>query len=1034
MKTIKKLSIFFACVLCLVLCFAFAGCNKASEQLQNEQGALLEGGGFEEGSTLVTDLIETTGEKGQEIISLLEEQNYDKDGEMKIYDIFVAKDGKEVQPSGKVKVTLPAPFESENGYVTFHVKDDDSVETLETTYAEGKISFETDSFSYFVLAEAEKYYTLGVINVGGRGTVGVDGVETSEESDLSFARTEGSESVLVAKETLEGYAFIGWYGSADLSNVWDIKYDHLLSAEKTYTFTMPASDYIIYAVFKPVQDYYTLGVINVGGRGTVSVDGVETSEESDLSFARTEGSEAVLVAKETLEGYAFIGWYGTMDTSNVWALKYDTLLSTEKTFTFTMPPYDYIIYAVLKPVHTVYAHADKDTEGTIRWGENNESTAAEVRVAEGKSVALTAVPKQGYTFLGWYDEPKNENEQIGNLLCQDATYTINVEDMDVNIYARFEKIPEPVPEEYPLTVGQMGAGGSISINGDTASSFESNPYYENYEAGERITLVAQTRSSDYAFLGWYEIDDTILTHLVLKDTPVSTELTYTFDMPKNAYTVYAVFEAKVTGLILDGANAGFSEGKATYTIGDENKPNPENVSVSGVTASGNVPLTKDVDYTIDLGGLDFAKVGTYTITYTYLKDNTIKETLTVEVTEPKYMFSAYVSGGSGAIYFGNVEQPNGYQAELTAGAEVTLTAVASEGYTFLGWYEPDVTEVTTLVLKDTPVSTDATHTFTVTGQYSVYAVFEAKVTGLVLDGANAGFDMSAEKTVVYIGAETTPNPEAVLVSAVKVTGNTPLTRDTDYTIDLGGLDFDIEGTYTITYTYLKDTTLYATLQISVEVKKYNFNAYVYQDSIGLGTIAFAEYYCESGETNEAGTHCYYRTTAWDKLGVVATPLEGYEVRWYKTDESGALKELPEYISGGYFPAMPESDLTIYVVFTKKIVSLRLDAANAGFTGGTATYQIGADSAPDAEAVLVYGKDADGNETLLRRAWQNELGDLQYEYSILYNDGTNNYSRDYVLTHAGTYTVYFIYYSDEYNSTTGTWGFAATLTLTVVSAS
>ena len=55
--------------------------------------------------------------------------------------------------------------------------------------------------------------------------------------------------------------------------------------------------------------------------------------------------------------------------------------------------------------------------------------------------------------------------------------------------------------------------------------------------------------------------------------------------------------------------------------------------VSGVTADGNKSLTKDEDYTIDLGGLDFNIVGVYTITYTYKKDTSIKATLKVEVVE-----------------------------------------------------------------------------------------------------------------------------------------------------------------------------------------------------------------------------------------------------------------------------------------------------------------------------------------------------------------------------------------------------------------
>lgn len=179
-------------MLCVALCVAFAGCSKTSVQLQNELGALLEGGGFEKGSSLVTDLIETAGEKGQEIISLLEGQNYDKDGEVSIYDIFVAKDGKEVQPNEKVKITLPAPFESESGYITFHIRSNNIVEALKTVYENGNISFETDSFSTFVVTSKDPEATaakstLRILFSGDGGNLdvlvnGVNGVNRSIDS------------------------------------------------------------------------------------------------------------------------------------------------------------------------------------------------------------------------------------------------------------------------------------------------------------------------------------------------------------------------------------------------------------------------------------------------------------------------------------------------------------------------------------------------------------------------------------------------------------------------------------------------------------------------------------------------------------------------------------------------------------------------------------------------------------------------------------------------------------------------------------
>ncbi|MGN1098699.1 MAG: hypothetical protein ACI4S9_00010, partial [Christensenellales bacterium] len=178
-------------------------------------------------------------------------------------------------------------------------------------------------------------------------------------------------------------------------------------------------------------------------------------------------------------------------------------------------------------------------------------------------------------------------------------------------------------------------------------------------------------------------------------------------------------EAKVTGLILDGANAGFGEGSATYTIGDDNRPNPEYVVVNGVTASGNVYMENGVDYTIDLGGLDFETAGTYTITYTYIKDSTIKNTLTVTVVAPRYLFSAVVGTSGGMIFLDDTELPNGYSGEHEAGETVTLKAVADEGYEFSGWYTAtDVPEL---------ISENAEYSFvTENSEKYVFAKFDEK--------------------------------------------------------------------------------------------------------------------------------------------------------------------------------------------------------------------------------------------------------------------------------------------------------------------
>ena len=594
MKGIRKLNMLFAVVLCLVMFFALAACNNEVQQkLVSDAGITVEGGGFEKGSALVTESIETTGEKGREIVTLLEEQNYNKELQVSIYDIFVAKDGNEVQPDGKVKITIPAPFESENGYVTFHVKDDDSVETLVTTYAEGKISFETDSFSYFVVAaannpsEAKKYTFTATLGGEGQGTIYY---LSSPYSTYQNTVSEGTEIKLRATAN-GGFAFTGWYVVGEI-------FDEFISADEEYTFTVN-SDMTVYA---KIELTFTFDALVSTGSGNLEVDG-------------------------------------------------------------------------------------ENVGGVFRK-----------ECVVGTTVKVKAIGDENYEFEGWYT-----SEATPVLISTDAEYTFTI-DGNVQVLARFKE--------------------------------------------------------------------------------------------------------KVKSLSLDGANAGFENGQAVYSIGEENQPSPADVIVYGVTLSDRSELTKDVDYTIDLGGLDFERVGTYTITYTYVKDTNIKETLTIEVVAPKFTFSAVTGNANGSIYYNNEVQPNGYQAELEANTSVTLKAVAKNDYEFVGWYTAtDVPEF---------ISESAEYTF-VTGNADKYVMarFAAKILYLWSDSSNAGFNDNEKSATVTIGDSVLPDPQAVLIYAGTAEGDVLLTKNVDYTIELGGLDFSQEGTYTIIYRHTKNTSLTTPLTVYV---------------------------------------------------------------------------------------------------------------------------------------------------------------------------------------------------------------------------
>lgn len=151
----KKISKLIAFVLVLVLGVILVACgNKGGgdntaatvNELTAESGVSASGT-FEGGSKLKAEAHAADSEKGRAAISAIDKP-YDS-ARVAVFDITLTKGGEKVQPSGKVKITMPKPFEADE-YVTYHVKGA-VVEELETAVVGDKISFETTSFSYFVI-------------------------------------------------------------------------------------------------------------------------------------------------------------------------------------------------------------------------------------------------------------------------------------------------------------------------------------------------------------------------------------------------------------------------------------------------------------------------------------------------------------------------------------------------------------------------------------------------------------------------------------------------------------------------------------------------------------------------------------------------------------------------------------------------------------------------------------------------------------------------------------------------------------------
>ena len=117
--------------------------------------------------------------------------------------------------------------------------------------------------------------------------------------------------------------------------------------------------------------------------------------------------------------------------------------------------------------------------------------------------------------------------------------------------------------------------------------------------------------------------------------------------------------------------------------------------VYGVTIEGETPLNAD-QYTVDLGGLDFAVANSYTITYTYNKDTSVTATLTVTVVNAGEINLSLSGSSSRSAYYTGGCAPRIAKSEiLNNGEPCDLDALG------LSWEWRDLTGAVVNAVYDT---------------------------------------------------------------------------------------------------------------------------------------------------------------------------------------------------------------------------------------------------------------------------------------------------------------------------------------------
>ena len=436
---------------------------------------------------------------------------------------------------------------------------------------------------------------------------------------------------------------------------------------------------------------------NIGGFETsigTSTDSLETmpsfkistkAEGYDYGMAGTytlltnklyEAGTEVNLSATVNSGYNFEGWY--INT---------VCLSTEKDYSYIVADSNVTITAKFSS-YTLTTSSSDSTAGTY--------TIMNKKVSAGEKVTLTATPKEGCNFEGWYITYINGWYSNTELISSELTFEYEMEKMNVTLEARFSSYT--VTTSSPDNLG--GIAGTYTIMNSLVS------------VGKTVTLTAQANEG-YNFEGWYTGYDNCL----------STDNTFEFTMGKESMNIEARF--------------------SSYTVTTSSSENPGGIAGTYTIMNSPVSVGKTVTLTAQANeGYTFE--GWYTEYDECLStDTTCEFTMTKKDMNIEARFSSYhlstigvTNGDSYDFNAGTFTQYSDHK--VSANSSVTLTATAKDGYNFIGWYIDDVCVsisneyIFTMEKKDVTIEARYTYYTLVTGACHEYVGWDFDNPGLYI--------------------------------------------------------------------------------------------------------------------------------------------------------------------------------------------------------------------------------------------------------------------------------------------------------------
>lgn len=256
-------------------------------------------------------------------------------------------------------------------------------------------------------------------------TAGTVQADNSPEGATSTAVVTNGNGVTLVAKTNPNYKFMGWYSDRECTT-------NLVSSKQQLVLTNVDADCEYYALFK-LQSFSVTAVVDDGSVGTVKFAAPEEVGPSTAVTVSVDYDGSATFVAEPAEGYDFDGWYN--DSS-------DTPVSSETTYVYENIKADFTLHARFKlkefevKASAVLNGAVSDAGGTVQAGDTTAASTVSTVAKWGESVALTATPKPGYSFSGWYTDLGCKQPYTGDYKNNPLTTVIKA---NTTVYAKFEQ-------------------------------------------------------------------------------------------------------------------------------------------------------------------------------------------------------------------------------------------------------------------------------------------------------------------------------------------------------------------------------------------------------------------------------------------------------------------------------------------------------------------------------------------------------------------------------------------------------------------